>query len=971
MVIFLFLSFISINLHARFQIIKTKNLNLIYFGEAHAYLVSYVAQCFENALEKHRETFKYTPTEKVTVVLHDFSDFGNAGTSAIPNNRIFVAIAPFNYVFEVVLGNERFNWMMHHELVHILASDQASRSDKFFRAIFFGKVSPIAEHPLSLLYGYLTSPRDYAPRWYHEGIATFMETWRTGGMGRVLGAYDEMAFRSLISRNGKIYNRIGLESAATKKNFQVGVNAYLYGTRLFSYLASKYGPEKLIKWISRRNGTKAYFSRQFRKVFGISLNRAWSEWIQHEKQFQEDNLKRLSQSPFTSQKDIGTKKLGYMSRAYFEPKTRTIYLAVNYPGQLAHIASINIDTGKMKKICNIKGPDLFLVTSLAYDPDSGSLFYTTDNGYWRDIRVINTKTRKKKMLLKDCRIGDLAFNRKDRSLWGVRHYLGISTLVRIPYPYKEWNQVFSWPFGKDLYDLDVSPDGKSLVGSLTDVTGKQLLIKMEIDSLLKADFSYQTLYDFGIFSPSTFVYSSDGKHLFGSSYYSGVSNIYRYDLEINDIHIISNCDTGLFRPVPISEEKVLAFQYTPDGFSPVVIDNQPLETVKSIKFHGQEVLQKYQNLKEWTAKPPSSIDLKSITTYKGNYHILKDYKLRSLYPVVEGYKDYFAYGLRFNLSDSIPLSGLDFTVSYTPDNNLPQNERLHLNLNFSYLNWKFSATHNQADFYDLFGPTKTSRKGNAIVLQYEKSLIFDEPRYLDLGVKLAGYFGLERLPDFQNVETTYDEFYYMSFNLNYKDLKASLGAVDYEKGFKWETFLTAYYVNDKIFPRLFTNFDLGIPLPIHHSAIWLRSSLGYAWGDREEPFANYYFGGFGNNWVDHQDFSRYRKYYSFPGVELNEIGGRNYGKVMFEWTLPPLLFKKLGFSSFYANWASISMFSTALFTNLDSDEFKRELLDLGIQLDIRFMVLSNYQVTLSLGYAMALEVDQDTSNEWMISLKIL
>jgi len=195
--------------------------------------------------------------------------------------------------------------------------------------------------------------------------------------------------------------------------------------------------------------------------------------------------------------------------------------------------------------------------------------------------------------------------------------------------------------------------------------------------------------------------------------------------------------------------------------------------------------------------------------------------------------------------------------------------------------------------------------------------------------------------------------------------------VDYEKGFKWETYLTAYYVNNKIFPRIFTNFDLGIPLPIHHSAIWLRSSLGYARGDREEPFANYYFGGFGNNWVDHKDFSRYRKYYSFPGMELNEIGGTNYAKLMVEWTLPPLLFKRLGFSSFYANWASISLFSTALVTNLVDEEFRREILNMGIQLDIRFMVLSNHQITVSLGYAVALEADQDTSNEWMISLKIL
>ncbi|MCB9250095.1 MAG: hypothetical protein H6613_16875 [Ignavibacteriales bacterium] len=71
--------------------------------------------------------------------------------------------------------------------------------------------------------------------------------------------------------------------------------------------------------------------------------------------------------------------------------------------------------------------------------------------------------------------------------------------------------------------------------------------------------------------------------------------------------------------------------------------------------------------------------------------------------------------------------------------------------------------------------------------------------------------------------------------------------------------------------------DYGFALPINHSSIWLRSSAGYSYGDRDEPFANFYFGGFGNNYVDNLPEKRYREYYSFPGVELNSIGGTNYG----------------------------------------------------------------------------------------------
>ena len=103
--------------------------------------------------------------------------------------------------------------------------------------MMFGKVAPIAEQPLSMLYAYLTGPRWYAPRWYVESIAVFMETWMAGGLGRALGAYDEMVFRTMVRDSSYIFDQVGLEAEGTKVDFQVGAASYLYGTRFISYLA--------------------------------------------------------------------------------------------------------------------------------------------------------------------------------------------------------------------------------------------------------------------------------------------------------------------------------------------------------------------------------------------------------------------------------------------------------------------------------------------------------------------------------------------------------------------------------------------------------------------------------------------------------------------------------------------------------------------------------------------------------------
>ena len=117
------------------------------------------------------------------------------------------------------------------------------------------------------------------PRWYTEGSAVFMETWMAGGIGRAQGAYDEMVFRSMVRDDAHFYSNLGLVSEGTLVDFQVGVNAYLYGTRFISYLAYHYSPEQVIDWLRRDEDSERYYASHFRKVFGLSLEDAWDSWI--------------------------------------------------------------------------------------------------------------------------------------------------------------------------------------------------------------------------------------------------------------------------------------------------------------------------------------------------------------------------------------------------------------------------------------------------------------------------------------------------------------------------------------------------------------------------------------------------------------------------------------------------------------------------------------------------------------------
>ncbi len=162
---------------------STDNIQVIYYSPAHEYLVTHLIRSFENALKFDRDRFHYVPSEKVTVLLQDFSDFGHGGAGTVPYNFISIGLAPFSYTYETLPASERMSWIINHEMIHIVMGDKAGGADPIFRKIFGGKVAPNADDPLSMAYSSMTSPRHYSPRWFHEGIAAWMETWMAGGLG--------------------------------------------------------------------------------------------------------------------------------------------------------------------------------------------------------------------------------------------------------------------------------------------------------------------------------------------------------------------------------------------------------------------------------------------------------------------------------------------------------------------------------------------------------------------------------------------------------------------------------------------------------------------------------------------------------------------------------------------------------------------------------------------------------------------
>ena len=167
--------------HAQLATTETEGVRFVYLPGTQDYLVPHAARTFLNALAFHKKLFGFEPSEEITVLMLDLEDSGNASATSVPRDILTVQIAPLNFAFETIAGNDRMNIIMNHELLHVVSMDQATRQDRTFRRLFGGKVAPVPAQPESILYFFMTVPRVAAPRWYHEGTATFFDTWMAGG----------------------------------------------------------------------------------------------------------------------------------------------------------------------------------------------------------------------------------------------------------------------------------------------------------------------------------------------------------------------------------------------------------------------------------------------------------------------------------------------------------------------------------------------------------------------------------------------------------------------------------------------------------------------------------------------------------------------------------------------------------------------------------------------------------------------
>ena len=916
------------------------------------------------------------------MLLSDWGDDGNGGASAIPQNMISVEMAPLNFSYFVAPSTERYNHLFRHEYTHSIMADKATSSDRFWRSALGGKFSVDSQHPFSALWSYLGTPRWYAPRWYHEGIACFLETWTGGGVGRALGGYDEMYFRSIVDSGESLYSVVGLEMEGTTSDFQVGSNSYLYGTRFVNYLEYKYGFDKLRDFYNRTEGSKAIFSKQFKNVYGEGIREVWDDWRAFEVQHQKEQLKTVEEYPVTPTTPLCDMSLGSMSPLALDEANNCAYAAVNYPGDFAHIERIDLGTLERTKLAKVDGAMLYQTSYVTLDTSHQRLMWTSQNGKYRGIRVYDLEKRRIVKSLNYQRASNLVYDNAGDRLFFLFTNRGVMYLCTYDSELEQRNVLYSFPFGVSAFDLDVSHDGRTLSVTTSGSNGEQSLLLFDIEGLENADFSYRTLCSLEDGNLGQFRFAPDDRTLIGSSYYTGVSNIWEVDVRSGEMNLLSNTRTGLFSPVQRADGSLLALEFDRNGMRPVSLEKHVLKDANAVSMLGQVAYEAHSAELEALAtlkKAPAEIKFGEVYDSIRVYKPFGRLKFVGAYPEISGFRDKGAWnnvtpvlGYRFAFQDPLGLHSLKMSVGLSPwSGNKPVNQ-YHAQLEWKFWLWTVKAGWNPTSFYDLAGPLQQSRNGWQVSVAYDRSNTMLTPASHDYGFSLAAYGMMDALPLYQEITTSISSFQTASLYYNYSKVRSSLGAVMPEAGVKAGVSSYTYLAGGKLFPSLDATLDFGFPVPVmRNTCMWLRSAVGQNFGSADSAFGNTYFGGFGNNWIDYRASNRYRSVSSLPGAGVNTIQAHSYAKLLAELSLRPIRYKNFGFLNLYPTYTQLNLFSTGLLADPWGAAKCRGFVNVGAQINTEVVLFKYLKTTWSIGYARVFNPDGTNQGDWLISLKLL
>lgn len=219
-----------------------------------------VADIAERVYSRLSRELQWEPAGKIEIIVVDEFDIANGYSTPLPFNESAIFLTPPNDG-ELLDNSVWLELLLTHELTHTFHLDKVHSGPGVLRHIF-------GRFPLLF-------PNLWEPTWAIEGIATYNESKPELGQGRLRGPMYEAWLRIEHERGFKSLSEMNADGRALPTSKE-----YLYGVYFYDFLARKYGPDAIYKYIDNYSGNilPRVYSNPV-AVTGKNMDQLWDEFI--------------------------------------------------------------------------------------------------------------------------------------------------------------------------------------------------------------------------------------------------------------------------------------------------------------------------------------------------------------------------------------------------------------------------------------------------------------------------------------------------------------------------------------------------------------------------------------------------------------------------------------------------------------------------------------------------------------------
>ena len=286
-------------------------------------------------------------------------------------------------------------------------------------------------------------------------------------------------------------------------------------------------------------------------------------------------------------------------------------------------------------------------------------------------------------------------------------------------------------------------------------------------------------------------------------------------------------------------------------------------------------------------------------------------------PVLQGYKNSTGIGYHVNFADPLPFANHRHHRRVLPrPATCRGDERAHVEITGDYLGWRGSLVVEPLGFLRPVRTDEAQPQGLAAKIGYDDLPDLRRASQADAEsttrVLRQDRHAAECTERQHPVHAARDG----EVGLHYTDVRHSLGAVDDEKGLAWDS--CQGQPRQRRAPgagaRRRSTTAFALPLRAFFAVAAQRGRRRS--GDRDNSVANFYFGGFGNNYVDSGvESSATATTTRCRASASTRSAGRISSRQMVEWNLPPVDLRIGWHARFYLNWLRPAVFVTGLWTD--------------------------------------------------------